>query len=167
MPDQGETYTGFIEAELKAEHERRGALDGRAAGIATTSSAFLALVFTVSALVTGKDYRFTDWGARGAVLALLLFAAAALSGLVATVAGRGYHVVSVPTLRDMVGSHWVDDEVDARNVTASSNVETIFDLRVGNNLKARLIVVGLGLQVAATFVLICALGWELKSFVLP
>lgn len=166
MPEQGETYATFIEAELKAEHDRRAALDGRATGIATTSSAFLALVFAVAALVTGKDYKFTDWGARGAVLALAFFAGAALIGLIANTS-RGYQVTSFQTLQAMVNAHWVDDEVDARNITASSNALTIGDLRVGNNSKARLVAWGVGLQVAAMVVLICALGWELKSFVLP
>ena len=166
MPEQGETYAKFIEAELKAEHERRTSLDARAAGIATTSSAFLALVFAVAALVTGKDYKFTDWGARGAVLALFLFAGAALLGLLANTS-RGYQVTSFQTLQDMVNAHWIDEEVDARNVTAATNAITIGDLRVGNNSKAKLVAWGVGIQVAATFVLICALLWQLKPLVFP
>ena len=133
MADQGETYAKFIDSELKTEYERRTALNVRAVGIASSSSAFLALVFGLSIIVTGKDYKFSEWGARGLVVSLALFVAASVLGLFAN-ASLGYQVVSQETLTSMVGKdHWIDPEVDARNVCADLNARTIGSLRLGND----------------------------------
>lgn len=160
MAEQGEAYASHVEAELKAEYERTTALNTRAAAITTTSSAFLALVFTLTAVVTGKDFKATDWGARGVVAALVFFVAAELLGLVAGFS-RKYTVTALDTLEAMVEEHWRDDEVDARNVVAFTNVKTIGSLREGNNAKAKLLVLAAGLQLIAIAVLIVALAAQL------
>lgn len=166
MAEQGEAYAAFIERELDQEHERSKALSDRAAAITTTSSAFLGLVLTLTVLVTGKEYTYSGSGALGVLLGLLLFVVAALLGFIANIA-RKYELASPDTLLAMVDEHWTDQEVDARNVVAYSNVVTIDSLRGGNNTKARLLKWGAGVQVAAVVAVILALGLELWSLVNP
>lgn len=164
MPEQGETYAAFIATELRTEDARRQALDTKAAGIATTSSAFLVLVFTLSALVTGKDHAFTTAGVRGVVAALALYVGAAVLGLLASMS-RSYDVTSAETLDRMVDDHWQDDEVDARNQTAYLNIRTIATLRDGNNRKASMVGWAMAVQVAASVLLVLALAWELGPLI--
>ena len=161
MSDQGDTYAQFIESELKLEYERRSTLDSRALAVATSSSAFLALVFAVSVVVTGKDYKFSHGGTRGLLITLASFIAAAALGLVAN-AAREYEVPAVATLRLMTSDHWTDREVDARNITAGLNVTAIAFLRGGNNSKARLVVVAFLFQMAAVLGIVATLTWELR-----
>ena len=163
MAEQGETYAKFIEAELKAEDERKATLNSRALGIATTSSAFLALVFTLTVLVTGKDFKVSASGSRWILFALVLFAVASLLGLLAS-SLRAFVVIAPESLEALVGDHWTDEEVDARNQIAYLNVQTISTIRTGNNWKATLIGWGIGFQLSAILVLIGTLAWELRAF---
>lgn len=162
MTDQGDVYAKFIESELKLEYERRSALDGRALAVSTSSSAFLALVFALFVVVTGKDYKFSSGGTRGLLLSLAFFIAAAVLGLIAN-AAREYEVPAVDTLRLMTSDHWIDSEVDARNITAGLNVTSIAALRCGNNSKARLVVVAFLFQMAAVVGIVATVAWELRN----
>lgn len=162
MAEQGETYAKFIEGELKFEYERRTAVESRALAVATSSSAFLALVFALSALVLGKEHKFSAKGAVAVIAALILFAIAAVIGLVAN-ASRVYEVPSVPTLSAMTKAHWKDSEIAARNVSAVLNVKTIASLRNGNNDKAELVRIAFVVQLLAIAVLLVALSIELSG----
>lgn len=156
-------YSKFIEAELKAEHDRRTALDARASGVATSSSAFIALAGAVTVLAAGKDYAFSEGGARGVILSLGSFLVAAAIGLIAH-GSRPYHVTTADTLNDMLGvDHWTDDEVTARHATAKANVKTIRSMRTGNNRRAGQLVCAHVFQVAAVAGLIVTLGWEMRD----
>jgi hypothetical protein len=160
--EQGETYAGFIDSELKYEHERRNVMDARGLAVATTSSAFLALAVALTVFVTGKDYRFSEGGARGVLLSLASFVVAAVLGLVAN-ATRPYRVADVPTLHAMTRSHWKDNEVTARNVCAGLSVTAIASLRAGSNRKAGLVVVAFIFQLAAIAGLVATLAYELRG----
>lgn len=165
MASQGETYVRFVEAELKAEHERRTSLDSRAAAVTTTSSAFIALAGALTVLVTGKDYAFSDGGARGVMLSAASLLLAALIACVAA-ASRRYEVTKGQTLEKMFTEHWTDTEVTARFTSGWLNVKTIKSLRTGNNRKAGQLIVAHALQVSGIAGLIVTLAWELRAQVL-
>lgn len=161
--DRLTTYAKFIEAELKAEHDRRTALDARAATVATSSSAFIALSGALTVLATGKDYAFTGQGARGVLLTLASFLVSAAFALVAS-GSRTYAVATADTLDAMLGAdHWTDDEATARLAVSVANVKTIRSLRRGNNRKAGLLVIAHVFQVLAVAGFIVTLAWELRD----
>lgn len=163
MADTGVTYAAFIEGELKAEHDRRTAVDARAAGVATASSAFIALAGALSVLVTGKDYEFSQAGAQGVFLSMASFLLAAIVALVASGA-RKYEVATSGTLDKMLGTHWNDDAQAARHAVATANAKSIKSLRIGNNRKAGQLVVAHVFQVLAVAGLIVTLAYELRGY---
>lgn len=149
MPDQGVTYSAFVEAELKFEYERRASLDARGAAIVTTSGGLVTLLTGLAALALGKDMTVTGLARFLVVLALLAFVSAGVAGIRANRL-RNYEVTSATTLDHMLSNpHWKDSETTARNVCAKRNVITIRTLRNGNNKKADQITHALGLQVVA------------------
>ena len=160
MAEQGETYAKFVEAELKAEMERRASLDARGLAIVTSSSALITLMFSLSVLLTGKDHEVLGDGKGWVVASLICFIVAGLLGILANRA-REYEVTHESTLYEMLGAHWTDDEVDARNVCATRHVATIESLRRGNESKAEQITLALVFQVAAIALLVVALMGEL------
>lgn len=165
MSEQGSAYSKYIEAELKAEYDRRTTLDVRAKDLTTQSSAFVGLVTAALALLVGKDFTFTEQGAWLAVGALLAFVVASLLALLAS-ASRGFLVANEKTYGAMLSSHWKDDEVDARNQVATLQAGTIGSLRKGNNKKELLVAFALGCQVTGYFLLLIAAGvavWQLLS----
>ena len=99
-----------------------------------TSTRLWGLALALSVLVTGKDYRFTGFGAVVVVGSLLAFVVAAVLGLWANMM-KAHEVSSSDTLMKMVREHWKDDEVDARNIVATLNIRTIDSLRTGSNVK--------------------------------
>lgn len=157
MADQGEAYATHIETELQAEYGRTNVLNARATAVTTSSSAFLALVLSLAALVAGRDFVVEEASARGVAVSLALFTAASVSGFVAALS-RKYKVTAVDTLLQMIGPHWGDNDVDARNAVAYTNVITIRSLREGNNFKATSLIVAATLQLAAVAVLILAIA---------
>ncbi len=163
MADTGAAYAAFIEAELKAEHDRRIAVDARAAGVATTSSAFIALAGALSILVTGMDHKFSNAGARGVLVSMASFLLAAIIALVASGA-RTHEVASSGTLEVMLGAHWSDDVEAARHAVATANAKGIRSLRCGNSMKARQLAVAHVFQVSAVLGLVVTLGFELRGY---
>ena len=157
MSDQGVTYATFIEAELKLEYERRTTLDARGLAIVTTSSGVITLLLAVAVLFLGKDFELGPEAKWAVVGALALFLIAALFGLLAN-AARLYEVTHSDTLKEMTQAHWVDDEVDARNVCSYRNVVTLASLRDGNNDKSRQVSIAFWFQLAAITALAVALG---------
>lgn len=161
MPDQGSTYASFLEGALKAERERRAALDSRATSVVTASAAFVTLVVALVAWILGKDYRYVTSGATYIILIALAFFIA--SSVCALIAGqlREYEVPDPETLRLFLSSRWTDTEVTARNNCGWLNLDTLSSLRVGNHIKAWWLDWALRLQALAVLALSVAVGWEL------
>lgn len=165
MAEQGDAYSTFIDDELQREYDRKTAIEARGLAIATQSSAFLTLVLAVTALITGKDYDWSRQGVRGLLVAVAPLALAVLLGFFAN-ASRAYKVANLETLQRMIGDHWVDHEVDARNSAASQKVETINSLRVGTNRKAGMVVVAFSLQLTSLIGLLATVLYELRTQIL-
>jgi len=149
MSDQGKTYAAFIEAEMKAERERRAAYEARGQALVTTSGTLVTLLTgLVTVVKTAATTRFPPSALVAVGATLLLFAAAAACGVVAGW-NRRYTVAKASTLDKMVADHWTDDEVDARNHVARLLNATVETLRGSNSFKARWVTMGVAVQVAA------------------
>lgn len=148
MTDQGTNYATFIEAELKAERERRTALDARGLAIVTTTAALTTVLTAVGALVsTRSGFRLPHGIFWPLVGALVAFVGTAVLGILA--AGPQPYAVATPeTLEQMVREHWRDHEVDARNNVSVVNMRTIASLRAGNNRRGNLISAATWVQIA-------------------
>lgn len=162
VSEQGVTYSQYVEAELAAEYDRRDALDSRAKDLTLTSSAFIGLVVALLALVVGDNHTFSGLGGWLVIGALASFVVASLLALLAS-AARRFEVTNERTVRAMLGPHWTDDEVDARNQVALLNAMTTWTLRTGNNTKASLLGWALALQVGGYALLSSAAGVELHG----
>ncbi|MFD6392476.1 hypothetical protein [Nocardia sp. NPDC060259] len=149
MSDQGKTYAAFIEGELKTERERRSAYDARGQVIVTSSGALVTLLGRLAALVKSSTVATFPAPVVIAVgVALALFVGAAACGIVAGW-NKYYAAATASTLARMIGEHWTDDEVDARNNVAAVQVRTVDTLRRANAFKARWVGIGLIVQVSA------------------
>lgn len=147
--DQGKRYCEFISDQLDREDARRVSLDQRALAVITSSGAFTTLLFAVVTATRGKDGVLASSTSRFVIATVVLLVVSALCALLATKL-LGYTVTSVSTLRAMLASpHWQDDEVDARNATATSQVNSVQTLRDGNDKKANYVVVSIGFQALA------------------
>ena len=144
-------YAAFIEGQVKAEYERRAALEARGIGVITSSGAFATLLFGVVALARGKDFAPTVATKVLLALAVLVFLLAGL-GLWANQL-IAYRVAKPTTLTAMVTEHWGDDEVNALNACTVANIATVKTLRDGSNRKAGRLALALSAQLVA-FVLI-------------
>jgi hypothetical protein len=167
--DQGQQYAAFIEAQLAAENDRRASVNTRAATILTGSAALVTLVFAVFAVLAGKNFTLSanapghprEW-LEGA-LAALFFAAlfALLAGVPWTTSVPPLHLLhsflEVPNESAGLPWGWTNEEVDAREWTAKSNLRTIKSLRSGTKLKYVLLIIATVLQLVALFCLaVCA-----------
>ena len=161
------TWAPFIEAELKAERDRRATLDTRAIAVVTTSGTLVTLVFAIGGLVLGsrnipvEGGGLSGWSVWPAVAALAMFATAAALALYG---GRNvpYEVADASALKRMTTTHWAMDEDDARQVVLDYNVGTIDTLRQGNNHKARMLILALLAQLAA----IAAIAWGISAIMI-
>lgn len=161
MAEQGDAYSAFIEAELKNERDRRTSLDARGLAIVTTSSGIITLIFALSALVTGPDFKISDAGRNWLISSLVGFILSGVVGIAANANMFGYRVASIDTLRKMLTEHWKDSEPSAKNVSSTLHVQTLQSLRRGNDTKVYILTLGLSLQAVAITLLAVAILIEL------
>lgn len=154
MSDQGKQYAAFIEAELKAEHDRRASVNTRAAAALTGSAGLVTLVLAVFAVLVGKDFTLSGCAKLWLVVAL---AALLGGGLFAVLAGLPwrYKATKPATLHYFLGPSWGDSEVTARGRTAYCNAVVIESLRRGNRIKTGLLIAAAVSQAIAIFALVC------------
>ncbi|MBF6175011.1 hypothetical protein [Nocardia blacklockiae] len=158
MSDQGKEYAAHIAGELKAEHDRRDAVNSRAAASLTATTALVTLVVAVFTVLKGKDFTLDGGAKLTLVVALLAMLATAALSLLAGLA-KSYDAVDLDTLRAMTNAHWTDSETTARNITAFCNIRSLETLRKGTNLKYRILWVAGICQIAAVFALIVCTGF--------
>lgn len=157
--DQGSQYEAFVEAQLKAEYDRRTTLEARGLTVVTSSGTLVTLAVAVGAFALGQDYKPSTTAVTALGVSLGLFIVAALFGLIANFL-RKYAVPSAATIQLMLTTHWTDSEVAARNVCAVANAETLDSLRAGSNDKAMQVTIALVCQLLAVAALAFAVLWE-------
>jgi hypothetical protein len=148
MTDQGRQYAAFIEAELKAEHDRRDSVNSRATSALTGSTGLVTLVLAIFAVFVGKDFTLTGWAKGFLVAALFALLLSACCAVFAGLAWR-FEATSPETLQEMLGSHWTDSEVTAREITAYCNVVTLDSLHRGTEIKFNFLIAAGACQIAA------------------
>lgn len=134
--DQGKEFASFVDAELKAECDRRASVNTRAGAALTGSTGFVTIVLAVFAVFVGKE--FTLCGSARVFLAIALLCLL-LAAVCAVVAGFPWksQVPSPYYLQSLLDNHWTITEVDARNITAANKVGRIRTLRLGTETKFR------------------------------
>ena len=152
--DVGKRYWSFIEAELRAEVDRRNLAIGRSTSAMTAATGLVTLFLAVAAVLLGKDFVLTNVWAQSlmiaTVVALLLSAVCAVMGAFP----RKYDAPSSEMLDEMVETNWGDAEVEAERVTAYANVKAIESLRKSTAIGVRYLIAAGVLQIAA----VAALG---------
>ncbi len=156
--DQGKQYAAFIEAELKAENDRRTSVNTRAATALTGATGLVTLVLAVIAVFAGKDFILPGPAKISLAVAVLALLAAAVCAVIAGFPIRA-KVTSRKQLQEFLKEpRWKDEEVDARNWTAQANLDVIKAVRYGTELKFRWLMVAGALQVLAVLgLVICTL----------
>jgi hypothetical protein len=151
--DQGKTYSAFIEAELKAERDRRASLDARGLAVVTTSASLVTLLAAVGAFAsTAANFRLPGTAVPWLIVTLVGFVVATILGILANANGR-YKVTDRPALDRMRTEHWTDQTAQAMVNVAYINTVTSDTLRRGNNIKVGLATSALSAQLIALIAL--------------
>jgi hypothetical protein len=133
-----EIYAAFIEAELKAENDRRESLHTRAAAIAASSAGLITLALGVFGLLIGKNHEFPDIAKPFFVSAVVCLLAAGACAVAAQFP-LDQHFVKDRTLDRMLNVRRLDSEETARDAVAYINAVGLLSLRSGTTWKAWLV----------------------------
>jgi hypothetical protein len=128
------SYGEFIEAELKAENDRRVSVHTRAGAAVTSSAGLITLAIAVFGLLVGRGFLVgKNHIFPGSAKLVLLFAVVflVLAGVCAIWAGFpvGREFVSDRTLNKMLNSHRDDSKEVARDTVAYINAMGLVSLR--------------------------------------
>jgi hypothetical protein len=156
LSGQGDAYAAFIESELTREHDRRDKINSQSTGVVTGSGALLTLSTGLLAFLKGKEYVPRSHSSWLFAIALAMYLTSAILGLLAATS-RNYKVATSGTLSAMLGKHWTDSEITAKNNVATLKIRSLASLRSGNNTKANLLLAAVLVQVSAVAVLAVAL----------
>ena len=83
--DQGKEFAAFVDAELKAEQDRRASVNTRAGTALTGSTALVTLVLAVFAVFVGRNFTLSGWARAFLAIALVFLLLAAICAVVAGV----------------------------------------------------------------------------------
>lgn len=148
MTNGGPRLAAFVEQELKAERDRRAAVDARGQSVVTTSASLVTLFVAVGAFITSQDKfefpRVALWP-LGATLAA--FGIATCLAILATF-NLAYRVADGATL-SAIPHHLTDSEEDTNTNIVTTNVLTVRTMRSGTNKKTWLLFSALCAQLAA------------------
>ncbi|MGV0041676.1 hypothetical protein [Mycobacterium colombiense] len=163
MPESGsEIYGAFIEAELKAENERRDSANTRAASAVTSATGLATLTLAAVGVVVGKNKDFP-----GCAMPFLAFALFFLlgAGACAALAGLPWRqrFVNARTLDKMLNDRRNDPPEVARDIIAYSNAVSLISLRSALTIKMRLLLTSGVLQVFAIAALAACI-WAVVSY---
>lgn len=141
-------YAEFIALQLAQENNRQTVLEDKGNRLTQTSAVTAVLFATASGLLLGKDVRPTGPALVMMCIALGLFLAAVVCGVIV---GRPAKqtLATASTLDAMVAKQWDDPESQSQRVIASLNVDSLGSLRPSNAKKVPWLVAGLVLQSAA------------------
>ncbi|MFI5851888.1 hypothetical protein ACIA8B_29180 [Micromonospora chalcea] len=153
MAEQSDVYSDFIEAELKAERDRKTSLDSRASSLVTTSGSLVTILAAVGAFL-GKDgpTLVPRQAIIVLVLALIAFSCASLAGILSGWS-QAYKAADTAAMRMMIKSRWEDSEVLARKEVADLHIRVIDSIRAVNKRKESFLRAGWLSQVFALVLL--------------
>jgi hypothetical protein len=151
--DQGTEYAEFIEAQLKAEDDRRTSVNNRAANALTGATGLVTLVLGVFAVFMGKDFALSGSAKLFLAFAVIMLLFAAVCAVVAGYPWKS-GVLTPEGMQRMLGPRWKDSEITARSVTAAANLHQLRTLRSGTSTKIKFFMAAGALQVAAVLGLV-------------
>jgi hypothetical protein len=111
-------YPAFIESELKAERDRKTAIDTRGGNLVASSSTLFALLAGLASVGKAPTASVPAVVPPLLILALSSYFVAALLGIAAQW-NRKYEVTTVEGLELLIGSLWSDDADRSRRRVAS------------------------------------------------
>lgn len=147
-----EVYFAFIEGELKAERERRAALEARGVSVVTQSGALVTLLTGVGAVVHGaSSSALPTLAVRALVAALVFFFLAALGGILVNFwpLYPGQNVADNATMTQMRTTKRRDTDEVARSTVAHLYIGTLMNVRKGNNRKLEFVAAAQFFQILA------------------
>ncbi|MEU8655430.1 hypothetical protein [Actinoplanes philippinensis] len=147
--NENKPFADFIASELKAERDRKTALDTRGGNLVTSSGALVAVLAGLGTLGRATGGSLPTSAGPLLVMALIGFFAAALFGIAAQW-NRSYAVVTVDGLRHMVDALWSDDSGTSMQRVSANCLGTIETLRKGSSAKEVLLRWGYACQIGAT-----------------
>ena len=157
-------YLDHITSLKDDEIDRRSVLEGRGGAIAASSSGLLALVLAVTIFISGADLVFRN---SVAIILLIvsgiLFIVAAIAGAIVQGFSFKHSVTSLDTVGKMIDEHWSDLEAAARKQCARRLKDTISTLRSGNDSKALVASIAIGVQIVAVAFLSTSLAVEIAT----
>jgi hypothetical protein len=154
LSPQGDVYSTFVASELGDENQRRENINTQAGRVIAGSGALFAVATALVVFVRGKNYQPDPHWSWLFGVALVSYLLSVGTGLVAS-ATHKTPAASPGTLRTMIGEHWTDNEISAKNYVAYAKINQIEGLREGNNTKTKWLKRSLVLQVLA----VAALGF--------
>ena len=169
MTDEHEAYktlAAHIAERKKTEFESRKNIESRGAAIVTTSSALLALIFTLTVLISGNAGDQAKFTSHAAIVvlycALGAFVMAAALGIYVQNSAWRYDAADDDTLKNFIGKNaaWNGSERDAARICASLDIDSIVSLRKGTQIKGIVGTVALALQGIAVALTVAALTSE-------
>jgi hypothetical protein len=168
VPDDstaGDAYVEHVSKLLDAEYERRKVLEARGDSIIKTSAAVIALIFALTVLISGKDYKFTNhwFSIWFLTAALVFFVASAAIAIYVQNWGMKYKMTARETLEAMTQSLWDMDPANAKRMCLQRLINTTLSMRDGNAKKAAAAQCSVILQVAAILLLSLSLVFELTG----
>lgn len=161
MTTGSELYAAYIEAELKAETDRRDSVNTRAATAVTSATALMTLALAVFGVLIGNNHALPECAQPFLVLALVFLLGAGACAVAAGIPWR-QRFVKATTLDRMLNARRGDSEGTARYTVAYCNMVELVSLRSGTTIKTWLLLASGICQIVA----IAALGacvWSLVA----
>lgn len=162
-------FSSYITERKKLEFEARKRVEDRGGVLITTSTSVAALIFTLSAFLTGKDKDAAVFSDAAAALFLVgslgAFVVAAVIGIYVQSKPLKYNAADEETLLSFPEKQdrWAGSESWAARLCAWIDIDGIISLQSGTRLKAIWLTVGLYVQSLALGLLVISLALELIS----
>jgi hypothetical protein len=151
QPVAGDAYRTLIDGMVAETRATKASLEQRGLAVITTSGALVALLLGIVAIVKGANgYVIPGLAALLLAVALVLFGAAAIAGLIVNWP-RGYQEVKVADVRALVENQaeWEGPAVAAQRESASALLNVVEAARSLNNGKGRWLKRAMTLEVVA------------------
>lgn len=144
----GSAYRDLIDGQLKREDARKTSFEARGMQIISSSGTMVTLLFGLAALVTGtKDFKLGDSSKVALAVALALLLVAAVCGI-ATNVPLEYAEADPTTLTRLLDDRfWLGRLYVGQRRAAELEIAQLVVGRSANGLKAKLLIMGLGLEV--------------------
>jgi hypothetical protein len=156
-----EELVKIVDNEISQERARKTSLEQRGVFVITSSGTLTSLLLAVAVLgARGKDYTIPDHVLWTLFVAAIAFAVAAGFALRINTPVAS-PVASTDDLRENLnasGPAWSSSVVDVQKATATWKIDTLQELREGNNSKAQLVQAALGAELVAVVAVAVAVG---------